>query len=60
MTALRIILYVIAAWFAVGAIGLGAVAAGITHRRQRAALFGLALVAALLAVVQILAAGGLR
>jgi hypothetical protein len=60
VSALRIVLYVIAAWFGIGAIGLFALALGITHRRQQAVMIAVALLAAGLAVVEILAAGDLR
>jgi len=57
---LRIVLYVIAALFGIGAIGLLAMALGITHRRQQALMVVFALAAAGLAAVEIMAAGDLR
>ena len=57
---MRIILYVIGTWFAVGALGLAGVALSITHRRQQALMFSIALFAATLAAIEILAAGMIR
>jgi len=56
----RIVLYLIAAWFGITAVTLAILALGITHRRQQAVMIAIAALAALLAAVEILAAGEIR
>jgi len=56
----RILLYLIAAWFGITAVTLAVLALGITHRRQQAVMIVIAAMAAVLAAVQILAAGMIR
>jgi hypothetical protein len=57
---LAIALYVVAAWFATGTIGLAIWAVNAPSRRPRAALAAMAVMCALIAAVQVLAAGDLR
>jgi hypothetical protein len=54
------VLYAVATWFATGTIGLAIWAVNAPSRRPRAALAALAVMCALIAAVQILAAGELR
>jgi hypothetical protein len=60
MIILAIALYVIAGWFAVGGAGMVVWAVNAPSRRPRAYLAALAVTCALIAAVQILAAGELR
>ena len=59
-TFLEVSLYVIAAWFALGAIGMAIVAANRPAAGLRAALLVLSAAAAFTAAVLILAAGDLK
>jgi hypothetical protein len=60
MIILAISLYVIAAWFATGAAGMAVWALKGPDRRLRPALAAMAVMCAVIAVVQVLAAGELR
>jgi hypothetical protein len=60
MIILAIALYVIAAWFATGAAGMAVWAVNAPGRRLRACLAGLAVMCAVIAAVQVLAAVELR
>jgi hypothetical protein len=60
MIILAIALYVIAAWFATGSGGMAVWAVNAPSRRLRAYLAAMAVMCALIAAVQILAAGELR
>jgi hypothetical protein len=60
MIILAIALYVIAAWFATGSGGMAVWALNAPSRRLRACLAAMAVMCAVIAVVQVLAAGELR
>jgi len=57
---LEVCLYLVGAWFTLAAISLAIFAANRPGRRQKAALLALSVLAACVAIAQVLAAGDLK